>query len=627
MGAACGDHTMVPFRLASSEDANSSVCRAAGVWMCCAHEPRPPRPISLKRSLAAPPLIVRHAVALLLLVLATVSRAHGHEVPARAALQVIARADSTQLRLVIRVPLETVRDVELPLVRGEYLDIARVSPLLSEAATLWIAGYLELYEGERRLPNGRVVAARIALPSDRSFEDFGRAVAGVSLPPLANDIELPWRQAMLDVVLSYPIASPASRFSIRPLLAHLGVVTTTVLRWVASDGSERAYRYEGNPGLVRLDPGALQAAGQFVALGFQHILTGVDHLLFLLCLVIPFRRLRPLVGVVTAFTAAHSITLIASALGVAPGAAWFPPLIEFLIAASIVVMAIENIAGARLDRRWMVAFGFGLVHGFGFSFALRDSLQFAGTHLLASLVAFNVGVELGQLLMITLAIPLLGWIFRKVVDERVGTIILSTIVAHEAWHWMTARFSVVREYRVTWPALDMALAISLMRGVMLLLIIVAVLWGVALFIARLSRTSSRPAGGTLAVLACIALAAAGPMHAQAGEEMRSTLAGVYTDAQAARGKDIYVGTCRECHTPASHTGVVFKNAWGGKRIADLLAFMSEKMPKNNPGSLTSEEYADVTAYILMLNGLPSGDEELPSDTLAARRIRIETNGR
>lgn len=570
--------------------------------------------------------------ALLLLLMVIPAFARAHEVPARATVQAIARVDDTQLRLVVRVPLEAVRDVEIPLVRGDFLDIARVTPLLHDAASLWIAGYLELYEGDRRLSDGRVVATRIALPSDRSFETFDGAVASVvSAPPLDNGIELPWRQAMLDVVLVYPIQSATSRFSIRPLLAHLGVTTTTVLRWVTPDGSERAFQYAGNPGLVRLDPGVLQAAAQFVRLGFGHILTGLDHLLFLLCLVIPIRRLRPLVGVVTAFTAAHSVTLIASALGVVPGAAWFPPLIEFLIAASIVAMALENIAGARLERRWMVAFGFGLVHGFGFSFALRESLQFAGRHLLTSLLAFNLGVEVGQLLVIALAIPLLTWIFRHVVAERAGTIILSALVAHESWHWSTARFAVLREYRFAWPAFDVALAVSLMRGLMLLLIIVALLWGVSALVARLSRPASRTAEETIAALTVVALWGATPAQAQApaqeGAELRSTLKGVYTEAQAARGKDIYVGTCRECHTPASHTGVVFKNAWGGKRLSELLAFMTEKMPKNNPGSLTSDEYAAVTAYILMLNGLPPGDEELPSDSLAARHIRIETNAR
>ncbi len=146
------------------------------------------------------------------------------------------------------------------------------------------------------------------------------------------------------------------------------------------------------------------------------------------------------------------------------------------------------------------------------------------------------------------------------------------------------------------------------------------------------REAANPVIGILLLAGALAaaLVAVSPATARAqgsspgGEPTKSTLAGVYTDAQAARGKDIYVGTCRECHVPASHTGVVFKNSWGGKRISDLLAYMTEKMPKNSPGSLTGDEYAAVTAYILMLNGFPSGDVELPYDSVAARRIRIET---
>src|SRR6185503_13712210 len=145
-------------------------------------------------------------------------------------------------------------------------------------------------------------------------------------------------------------------------------------------GPVRAFELDGDPGLVRLDPRWHQAALRFVALGFRHILGGTDHLLFLLCLVIPFRRLRALVLVVTSFTLAHSITLIASAYDLAPGVLWFPPLIETLIAMSIVYMALENIVSPRLTRRWLITFAFGLVHGFGFSFALRESLQFAGSH-------------------------------------------------------------------------------------------------------------------------------------------------------------------------------------------------------------------------------------------------------
>ena len=180
-------------------------------------------------------------------------------------------------------------------------------------------------------------------------------------------------------------------------------------------------------------------------------------------------------------------TLIASALGFAPSALWFPPLIEMLIAVSIVYMALENIIGAKLERRWILAFGFGLVHGFAFAFALRESLQFAGSHLLTSLLAFNVGVELGQLMIIVVAIPVLASLFRWVVAERLGVIVISAILAHSAWHWMTSRFSVLREYRFVWPALDASLLVGVLRGLMLLLIVLGAGWAVSGVLSRLAR--------------------------------------------------------------------------------------------------------------------------------------------
>jgi hypothetical protein len=350
---------------------------------------------------------------------------------------------------------------------------------------------MQLYENDAKLPAPEVIATQVSLPSDRSFSDSATAIAHTRGAPLDSSTQLIWKQAMLDVVLDYPIVSDRSRFSIEPALARLGVRTTTVLRFQAAGGRERAFEYIGDPGLVRLDPRWYQAAMRFVALGFAHILDGIDHLLFILCLVIPFRKIRPLVGVVTAFTVAHSMTLIASSLGYAPDALWFPPLIEVLIALSIVWMALENIAGARLDRRWMFAFGFGLVHGFGFSFALRESLQFAGAHLVTSLLSFNVGVELGQLLVIAVAVPVLGWIFTHVVAERMGTIILSAIVAHTAWHWMLDRGAVLARYDLQRPAFDAAFAASTMRALMFLLILGSALWLVARIANRTSRVADR----------------------------------------------------------------------------------------------------------------------------------------
>jgi len=104
---------------------------------------------------------------------------------------------------------------------------------------------------------------------------------------------------------------------------------------------------------------------------------------------------------------------------------------------------------------------------------------------------------------------------------------------------------------------------------------------------------------------------------------RSTSAGVYTDEQASRGRDMYAMQCKSCHTPASHTGVVFANSWDRRPLSDLYSYIVTRMPKNEPGSLQPDEYADVLAYLLKLNELPSGSDPLPADSMTLKKIRIE----
>lgn len=399
-----------------------------------------------------------------------------HEIPSRVTILAFVKPEGHRLRLIVRVPLEAMRDMQYPLHGAGYLDFPAVDSLLPDAARIWIANAVDIYEGDTKLTNASIVATRVSLPSDRSFATFDSAFAHVTGPALPPKTELAWQQAMLDVLFEYPITSDSSRFSINPALARLGVRTNTILRFIPAGGTERAFEYTGDPGLVRLDPRWSQALWSFVKLGFAHIMDGIDHLLFILCLVIPFRRIRPLISIVTSFTVAHSITLFASALGFAPTGLWFPPLIEVLIALSIVYMAFENIVGAKLERRWIIAFGFGLVHGFGFSFALRESLQFAGSHLVTSLLGFNIGVELGQLFCLALAIPVLNALFKYVVAERMGTILLSALVAHTAWHWMLDRLAILRQFQFTWPVLDLAFLASAMRALTLLLILGGVAW-------------------------------------------------------------------------------------------------------------------------------------------------------
>jgi HupE / UreJ protein len=424
----------------------------------------------------------------LCLLLAGALAALGHDIPNDVTVQAFLKPARQSLQLLVRVPVAAIRDVNFPERAGGYMDLARSRELLADASIQWVADAVEVQEDEKPLGKPKVGATQLSLLSDRSFASFEQALAHTTGEPLPEATNIYWNQAMLDVLFEYPIRSEQSRFSIHPGLARLGQRVATVLRFLPPGGAVRAFEFTGDPGMVQLDPRWHQAALHFVQLGFLHILDGTDHLLFLFCLVIPIRRLWALVPVVTSFTAAHSITLIASAYGLAPDALWFPPLIEALIAASIVWMALENIVETRSPRhRWMVAFGFGLVHGFGFSFALRETLQFAGAHLLTSLLSFNVGVELGQLLVLALMVPLLGLLFRFVVSERIGTIVLSALVAHTGWHWMSERWDKFRQYRIEWPAFTSHAMAGLLWWVTLGVLLCGVLWAINRFRAPSER--------------------------------------------------------------------------------------------------------------------------------------------
>jgi hypothetical protein len=193
------------------------------------------------------------------------------------------------------------------------------------------------------------------------------------------------------------------------------------LRW---DGELKQITRLGPTELVlargRLNPTALAVAGDFLLWGMHHIFIGYDHIAFLLALLIVVGRLGELVRIVTSFTAAHTITLLLAAFDVLR----FPSkLTEALIAASIVYVAAENLIrrGEEARYRWIVTFAFGLVHGLGFAGVLRERLEELGDNIVAPVVSFNVGVELGQLVIVALAFPLLA-LLRRAGDEAAAAV-------------------------------------------------------------------------------------------------------------------------------------------------------------------------------------------------------------
>lgn len=144
-------------------------------------------------------------------------------------------------------------------------------------------------------------------------------------------------------------------------------------------------------------------AQRYLVTGIEHIFLGYDHIAFLVAVVLWARRLVPVIKIVTAFTIAHSITLSLAALGilVIPSA-----VVEPAIAASIVFVALENFFSTDIDRRWRVTFAFGLIHGFGFAGALQE-VGLPANAVVTALAFFNIGVEIGQIAIVSIVVPVL----------------------------------------------------------------------------------------------------------------------------------------------------------------------------------------------------------------------------
>jgi hypothetical protein len=410
--------------------------------------------------------------------------ASAHEFTIESLMNAFVKIEPSEAHFVVRVPLHVLKSARFP-VNGREIDLTGADPAIQRALTK-LGQEITIWEASRPLAPSSAIG-RLTLPSDRSFERYMDAVVHVARPVVPGTT-IYADQGYLDAHLTYPISSPNSRFMIQTAIApEFKNYLKLAIRYLPLGEDGRAMVITSRSGRIALNPTWYQAATGFATLGIVHILSGVDHLLFLLCLLIPVGSLGEILRIVTAFTVGHSVTLLGSAYDLAPAGAWFPPFVETLIAVSILYMALENILGVALRRRWLIAGLFGLVHGFGFSYGLKENLQFAGKHLLISLFSFNVGIEIGQILVLVIMLPALVVLLRHVLVGRVGMIILSAIVAHIAWHWMIERGDVL--WKVDWPQLDGAGLAVLARWVAGLLLVVA---GVRFF-AKRARIARGPA--------------------------------------------------------------------------------------------------------------------------------------
>lgn len=279
------------------------------------------------------------------------------------------------------------------------------------------------------------VARHVAIEADGSACS---AVPAETRPPTAA-------RPTVEVVVLYACAAAIRNLTIRDGIdAVLGADHHTIadIQWpggarqvVLEKGKREAtIAIAGGAERGSEPPGSFLA---FVAMGVEHIIGGLDHLLFLVALLALSRGLLPTVSIVTGFTVAHSITLSLAALGIVHVPS---RIVEPLIAASIVWVAVENlVAPAGAGRRWLIAAVFGLVHGLGFASALTE-LGLPRDALVGALIGFNIGVELGQLAFVALVMPPLVWASRPGRLPRLPQI-LSAVVALVGIAWFVERIT------------------------------------------------------------------------------------------------------------------------------------------------------------------------------------------
>lgn len=388
--------------------------------------------VTQQRSL--PPCLFQIALLVALVLVPRFADANGADLPPQILLQGFLKPEDGRLQLVIRIPLILLADLALPKRGPGYLDLARIDEGLREAAAAAGREIVLFEDGTRLVPTRG--ETRITLPSDQSFQSYATARAHLQGPPLPVDTNVFWNQGFFDAVLEYPIRSPRADFSIRMNVAPgLGHRVTLRLEFLPVSGPALTYKLAGGSGWVPLDPRWYAAAWFFVTSGVVDAFA-IDRLVFLFCLVAPFRQFWSLLAVVMALTILQAMTLIAGAWGAVPDARWLAALFDTCLAAAIVLLAIENVVAPSLRRRWFVGTLIGALGGFGFGRLLTDRSQFAGVHSLVALVSFNLGVALGEVVALGLVLVVLGVLFARVLGRRLGVVVLSAVLGHVGWHWM-----------------------------------------------------------------------------------------------------------------------------------------------------------------------------------------------
>jgi hypothetical protein len=375
-----------------------------------------------------------------------------HDLPQDTVMHAFLRVQGSEAHLLVRVPLDLLRGISWPTNHGAYA-IGDSQAAIHQALDALGHTILVWQDGERLTP--RMSSGQLAALGDLSFANPEAAAAHIAQPTEAG-LKIAVDLGYLDAHFVYPIRPTPTVFSIQSRVAEdLQDLSKLIVQFVP-DGYNwgGAMTISAQSGKVALNPNRAQTALGFGLVGMQGLLTNADSLLFILCLMIPFRRARDFGALYAAFVLANLISLAGTAFGLAPDGIWFSAFAASVSAVTIFFLALGNIFGAHLQRRRLWTGLFGFVLGFEFAKLLAERLQFAGAHSQLALWFFAVGVDLGTLLAFAVTFVGLALILRGARAGRIGIIVLSALVAHASWHWMIDRLGVL--WQMPWPIMTTA---------------------------------------------------------------------------------------------------------------------------------------------------------------------------
>jgi hypothetical protein len=392
------------------------------------------------------------AAMLMCVVLSAAAQPLMHDLPQDTMMHAFFRVQGNEAHLLVRVPLDLLHGISWPTNHGEYAigdsqaAVNQALDALSHTILIW-------QDGERLTPTSS--SGQLAALGDLSFANPEAAAAHIA-QPAEPGLKLAVDLGYLDAHFIYPIRPAPAVFSIQSRVAEdLQELSKLIVQFVPDGNySGGAMTISARSGRVALNPNRAQAALGFVLVGMQGLLTNADCLLFILCLMIPFRRAHDFAAPYAAFVLANLISLAGTAFGFAPDSLWFGASAASVSAVLIFFLALGNIFGAHLQRRRLWTGLFGFILGFEFARLLAERLQFAGAHSTIALWFLALGVDLGALLVFALTFVGLALILRGARAGRIGMIVLSAIVAHAAWHWMIDRLGVF--WQTPWPSMTMS---------------------------------------------------------------------------------------------------------------------------------------------------------------------------